>query len=110
MIDSIRNRPIMLGVIAFVLLALLYFTFPIIPETKEAVIVRFGNPERIYNRYDPRTPIGSAGAGLGFRIPFVEQIVWIDKRVLFVDMEPQPVLSTDQRRLMVDAARTGRPS
>src|SRR5439155_1060797 len=103
MTDSIRNRPLMLGVIAFVLLALLYFTFPIIPETKEAVIVRFGNPERIYNRYDPRTPIGSAGAGLGFRIPFVEQIVWIDKRVLFVDMEPQPVLSTDQRRLMVDA-------
>ena len=43
------------------------------------------------------------GAGIAFRIPFVEQIVWIDKRVLDVDMEPQQVLSTDQRRLEVDA-------
>jgi membrane protease subunit HflC len=47
--------------------------------------------------------MGADGAGLSYRIPFVDQIVWIDKRVLSVDMEPQPVLSTDQRRLMVDA-------
>ncbi|HVI06246.1 MAG TPA: protease modulator HflC, partial [Sphingomicrobium sp.] len=47
--------------------------------------------------------IGAAGAGISWRIPFVDQIVWIDKRVLAVDMESQPVLSTDQRRLMVDA-------
>ena len=103
MTGLIRNRPIVVAVIAFVLLALLFFSFPIIPETKEAVIVRFGKPQRIYNQYNARTPIGAAGAGLGFRIPFVDDIVWIDKRVLFVDMEPQPVLSTDQRRLMVDA-------
>jgi membrane protease subunit HflC len=74
-----------------------------VPETKQAVVVRFGKPERILNRYEAGRPIGSAGAGLSYRIPFVDQIVWIDKRVLAVDMEPQPVLSTDQRRLMVDA-------
>jgi membrane protease subunit HflC len=43
------------------------------------------------------------GAGLSYRIPGVDQIVWIDKRVQAVDMQPQLVLSTDQRRLMVDA-------
>jgi modulator of FtsH protease HflC len=47
--------------------------------------------------------MGADGAGLSYRIPFIDQIVWIDKRVLSVDMEPQPVLSTDQRRLQVDA-------
>ena len=103
MTDFIRRRPILSGVIAFILLIILLSSFPIVPETKQAVIVRFGKPERILNRYEAGRPIGTAGAGLSYRIPFVDQIVWIDKRVLAVDMEPQPVLSTDQRRLMVDA-------
>ena len=41
--------------------------------------------------------------GLAFRIPFAESIVWIDKRVRDLDMDKQQVLSTDQRRLEVDA-------
>ena len=45
----------------------------------------------------------ASGAGLAFRIPFVENIVWIDKRVRDIDMDRQQVLSTDQRRLEVDA-------
>lgn len=103
MIDAIRKHPLLSGVVAFIVLILVLSSFPIVPETEQAVVVRFGKPERILNRYEPGRPIGSAGAGLSYRIPFVDQIVWIDKRVLAVDMEPQPVLSTDQRRLMVDA-------
>jgi membrane protease subunit HflC len=101
--DFIRRRPLLSGVIAFLALIVLLSSFPIVPETKQAVVVRFGKPERILNRFEPGRPIGAAGAGLSYRIPFVDQVVWIDKRVLAVDMEPQPVLSTDQRRLMVDA-------
>ena len=103
MIAFVRQRPIMSSVIAVILLFVLLSSFPIVPETKQAVIVRFGKPERILNRFEAGRPIGTAGAGISYRIPFVDQIVWIDKRVLAVDMEPQPVLSTDQRRLMVDA-------
>jgi membrane protease subunit HflC len=103
MTGFIRRRPLVSLVIAFILLVLLLSSFPIVPETKQAVVVRFGKPERILNRYEAGRPIGAQGAGLSYRIPFVDQIVWIDKRVLAVDMEPQPVLSTDQRRLMVDA-------
>jgi modulator of FtsH protease HflC len=103
MTDFIRRRPILSAVLGFIILVLLLGSFPMVPETKQAVVVRFGKPERILNRYEAGRPIGSAGAGLSYRIPFVDQIVWIDKRVLAVDMEPQPVLSTDQRRLMVDA-------
>jgi len=103
MIGFIRNRPIVSAVIAFIALIIVLGSFPIVPETKQAVVVRFGKPVRILNRYEPGRPIGAAGAGLSYRIPFVDQIVWIDKRVLAVDMESQPVLSTDQRRLMVDA-------
>jgi membrane protease subunit HflC len=99
----IRQRPILSAVFALIVLIILLSSFPTVPETKQAVVVRFGKPERILNRYEAARPIGSQGAGLSYRIPFVDQIVWIDKRVLAVDMEPQPVLSTDQRRLMVDA-------
>jgi membrane protease subunit HflC len=103
MTGFLRARPLVSAVVAFLLLLLLLGSFPIVPETKQAVVVRFGKPERILNRFEAGRPIGTAGAGLSYRIPFVDQIVWIDKRVLSVDMEPQPVLSTDQRRLMVDA-------
>lgn len=103
MTDFIRNRPLIAAIIGFIVLVVLLGSFPIVPETKQAVIVRFGKPERIVNRYKPNQPIGTVGAGLSYRIPFIDQIVWIDKRVLAVDMESQPVLSTDQRRLMVDA-------
>lgn len=103
MTDLVRRHPIMTGVAAFLLVLLLLSSFPIVPETKQAVVVRFGKPERILNEFNPTKPIGSVGAGLSYRIPGVDQIVWIDKRVQAVDMQPQLVLSTDQRRLMVDA-------
>ncbi len=103
MTGFIRNRPIVSAVLAVVVLVLLGMSFPIIPETQQAVVVRFGKPVRIYNEYEPGRPIGAAGAGINFRLPFAEELVRIDKRVLDVDMQTQQVLSTDQRRLQVDA-------
>ena len=102
MIRLLRN-PIALGVLAILLLILLVSTVSIVPETKQAVIVRFGEPVRVINSYRDGAGYGPGGAGLVFRIPFVEQIYWIDKRVLSLEMDDQPVLSTDQQRLEVDA-------
>jgi membrane protease subunit HflC len=101
--DFIRNRPLLSSIVGILVLLVLLGSFPIIPETKQAVVVRFGKPVRIYNQFKPGRPIGTAGAGINFRIPFAEQLVWIDKRVQNVDMQRQQVLSTDQRRLQVDA-------
>ena len=103
MMDFVRRRPILLGVAVLAILFLGITAFPIVPETKQAVVVRFGKPVRILNAYSPTNPVGGTGAGLSWRLPFAEQLVWIDKRVLDVDMQPQQVLSTDQRRLQVDA-------
>jgi membrane protease subunit HflC len=103
MMRLLRNHPLLSAFIGLLLLVTLLSAFPIVPETKQAVIVRFGKPVRILNRYEPGKPIGSPGAGISWRIPFADQIVWIDKRVLDVDMQRQQVLSTDQRRLEVDA-------
>ena len=94
MTDFIRRRPLISAVVALLTLFIVVSAFPIIPETKQAVVVQFGKPSRI---------LGSTKAGINYRIPFFENIVWIDKRVQSVDMDRQQVLSTDQRRLEVDA-------
>lgn len=103
MTDIIRQRPILAGLLALLVLMLLMGSFPVVRETQQAVVVRFGKPDRILNRYQPGERIGGSGAGLSWRIPFAESIQWIDKRVLDVDMDRQQVLSTDQRRLEIDA-------
>ena len=103
MTDFLRRHPLLSGFIGIVVLVIILSAFPIVPETKQAVIVRFNKPVRILNQYQPGRPIGGAGAGISWRIPGAESIVWIDKRVQDVDMQRQQVLSTDQRRLEVDA-------
>jgi membrane protease subunit HflC len=99
----VRRHPILWAIVALALLILVLMSFPIIPETKQAVVVRFGKPVAVFNQFKAGRPIGSAGAGINFRLPFVDQLVWVDKRVQDVDMERTQVLSTDQRRLEVDA-------
>jgi membrane protease subunit HflC len=103
MIARLARNPIALGIVAVLLLLLLLSMVAVVPETKQAVVVRFGEPQRIINKFKPNQNFGQTGAGLAARIPFVEQIVWIDKRILSVDMDRQQVLSTDQLRLQVDA-------
>jgi membrane protease subunit HflC len=98
----IRN-PIAIAIAAVLLLILLASTLAVVPETKQAVIVRFGEIDRTINPYRRGVPFGQTGAGIIARIPFVEEIHWIDKRILSVDMDNQQVLSTDQLRLQVDA-------
>lgn len=78
-------------------------SFIVVPETQQAVIVRLGEPVRKVNAFKPNKDFGQTGAGVVFRMPFFEQVVWVDKRVLDVDMERQQVLSSDQQRLDVDA-------
>jgi membrane protease subunit HflC len=102
-IAFVRRHPLVVSIGALLLLFLVAFSLPIVPETKQAVVVRLGKPNRILNVYQPNEPIGGTGAGISWRIPFIENIVWIDKRLRDVDMERQQVLSTDQLRLEVDA-------
>ena len=103
MIGFIRRHPLFVGLGALVLLFVILASFPIVPETQQGVVTRFGKPVRIINRYEAGNPLGGEGAGITWRVPFVENIVWIDKRMRDVDMERQQVLSTDQLRLEVDA-------
>ena len=99
----VRRHPLMSAALLFAVLLVVLSSVAIVPETRQGIVVRFGKPVRIVNRFKPGEQFGATQAGLNATIPFAEDVVWIDKRVRDVDMERQQVLSTDQRRLEVDA-------
>jgi membrane protease subunit HflC len=96
-----NTRALMIG--AAVIVIALISSIVIVPETHQAVVIRTGQPVRIFNMFRPNEPYGQTGAGLNWRIPFVEQVQMVDRRVLDLDMERTQVLSNDQQRLQVDA-------
>ena len=103
MFDSLLRYPLRLIVGGLVLLVLLSMTVSIVPEDKQAVVLRVGEVYGTKNAYRPGEQFGRSGAGLLFRMPFADSVQLIDKRILGVNMERQQVLSTDQQRLQVDA-------
>ncbi len=100
---TLTRNPIAWLIGVFALLILASATFYTVPETKQAIVLRLGKPQRIVNAYDAKTRFGDTDAGLVAKVPFIENVVFIDKRVLDLDMPQQTVLSTDQLRLVVDA-------
>ena len=103
MIRTFTQNPVYMGLAALAAVVLLSMSVSIVPETQQAIISSYGKVDRIVNPYRANEQFGATRAGLTFRIPLVEQIQIIDKRVLSVEMEQQEVLSTDQLRLQVDA-------
>ena len=61
-------------------------------ETRQALILQFGEPIRVIQE-----------PGLNFKVPLVQNAVLIDNRILDLDTQPEEVLSSDQKRLIVDA-------
>ena len=89
---SALKNPIVLAIIALAAVIVLNMSTYIVNEKRQAIITSYGEYQRT-----------ASTAGLHFKIPFIEQINWIDKRILRVEMEQQEVTSTDQLRLEVDA-------
>lgn len=79
---------VVLALVAFVGASSLY----VVNEREQAIVVQFGEPKRTVP--DP---------GLHFKLPVVEQVIFIDKRILSLDIRPQEVLASDQRRILVDS-------
>jgi membrane protease subunit HflC len=84
---------VVLAAIAVVAIVLATMATFIVTPTEQALVLRFGQPVRDL--------IGAPG--LYFKWPFVDTVVYIDKRILALDSEPQEVLVSDNQRLEVDA-------
>jgi modulator of FtsH protease HflC len=61
-------------------------------HTQQALVVRLGQPVRVVNE-----------PGLNFKAPFIDSIVYLDKRILDLESPSQEVIASDQKRLVVDA-------
>ena len=72
--------------------ALAFFSIFFVKEINQAIVLQFGDPKRIIT-----TP------GLQFKIPFVQNVVFLDRRILSLDPAPEEVIASDQKRLIVDA-------
>jgi membrane protease subunit HflC len=101
--STLTRNPALLAGIGFAVVVLAMSSLYTVPETKQAIVLRLGKPERIVNAYDPKARVGETGAGLAVKVPFIENVKFIEKRIMDLDIDAQTVLSTDQLRLVVDA-------
>tara|TARA_Y100000815_G_scaffold61812_1_gene50135 strand:+ start:1152 stop:2006 length:855 start_codon:yes stop_codon:yes gene_type:complete len=92
--ENYRAAIILGGLILIGLMLSIY----IVPEEEQAVVLRTGEPVRVVN-----TVNGTTGAGLYVRLPLIESVRLIDKRLLDLEMTDEEVLSQDQQRLLVNA-------
>lgn len=61
-------------------------------QAQQALVLRLGEPRRVISE-----------AGLQYKLPLVESVIYIDKRILDLDNPAQEIIASDQKRLVVDA-------
>ncbi len=87
-----RNRLIgIVGVLLFIALIIATQFLFIVDETNQAIILQFGEP--IATIREP---------GLATKLPFLQNVIYFEKRILSSDAPPQEYLTTDKKRLVVD--------
>jgi len=81
-------------VLVLVVLALItgYSSLFTVYQTQQALVVRLGDPVRVVTE-----------PGLNVKIPLIDSVIGIDKRILDLENPAQEVIASDQKRLVVDA-------
>ena len=81
-------------VVLVVFIGFLTFTgaFFIVNETKQAIVLQFGDPRKVITE-----------PGLQFKIPFIQDAVFLDSRLLNLDPQPEEMILSDQKRIIVDS-------
>jgi len=70
----------------------IYLSLFVVKEINQAIVLQFGDPKKVI--VEP---------GLQFKIPFIQNVVFLDRRILNLDAPPEEVIASDQKRLIVDA-------
>lgn len=88
------NRPIavVFAVVGFAILLIASSAMFVVQQTQQALVLQFGNPIRV-----EREP------GLKFKMPFIQDVTYYDRRILDLDPPMQEVILADQKRVNVDA-------
>ena len=75
-----------------ILAVISFFSIFIVKETNQAIVLQFGDPKKIIT-----------SPGFQIKIPFIQNVVFLDRRILSLDPPPEEVIASDQKRLIVDA-------
>lgn len=86
-----RGILIVVGLIVVGLFVLFGSVFTV-NQTQQALVLQLGEPVRMI-----REP------GLKFKLPFIQNVTYFDKRILSLDAPPEEIIASDQRRLVVDS-------
>ena len=81
-----------IAVLAVVLVIIGYSSLFTVYQTRLALVVRLGQPVRVVTE-----------PGLNFKVPLIDSVIYIDKRILDLENSSQEVIASDQKRLVVDA-------
>ncbi len=93
-----QTKLILFGGIALVAVIVASQCFYTTNEDKQSLVLRFGEPVRTENAYGIEED-----AGLKFKVPLIENVTHYDRKNLVLDLKAQPILASDQERLLVDA-------
>jgi len=85
-------RNIIIVLIMFVIFLTFTGAFFIVNETKQAIVLQFGEPRQLITK-----------PGLQFKIPFIQDAVYLDRRMLNLDPQPEEMILSDQKRIIVDS-------
>ncbi|GHA83009.1 protein HflC [Algimonas arctica] len=91
-------RLIMLAVLGGAIILAIVASLFTVEEHEQAIVFQFGEAKRVENPWG-----GEANAGLKMKTPFIENVVYLSRRNLEVDLRPVELLAADQERLIVDA-------
>ena len=86
-----RGILIILCVLLVAALVTLYSALFTVHQTKQAIVLQFGDPREVVSQ-----------PGLHFKLPFVQNVVRLDKRILAYDGGQEEIIASDQKRLVVD--------
>ena len=87
---SIRNVVIVL--ILFMGFLTISGGFFVVQEWKQAIVLQFGEPRKVITE-----------PGLNFKIPFIQDAIFFDSRMLNLDPQPEEMILSDQKRIIVDS-------
>lgn len=90
-------RSLALGLLGLFLITLVFQTFYIVDQRQQAIVVQFGDPVRVVN------PPGRSEAGLNLKVPFIEQVIKLDRRNIALESDQEEIITAGQERLVVDA-------
>jgi membrane protease subunit HflC len=80
------------GILLIAVLIVAYSSLFTVYQTQQALVVRLGQVVRVVDE-----------PGLNVKLPFVDNVIDIDKRILDLEAPAQEVIASDQKRLVVDA-------